>query len=221
MTPYQTLVAATTHDRESLTRIPLVIDALEGRMDRDRYLRFLSQAYYHVRQTVPLLTACRDHLPAHLAWMRPAFEEYIAEEQGHEAWILDDIRAAGGDADAVRDGGPGHAAEVMVAYAWDQIQRGNPVGFLGMVYVLEGTSVALALRAADQIQRVTGLPDSAFTYLRSHGALDVEHTDHFATLVDGLDHEADITAMVHAAKRFFRLYGDMFRDIRPEPAEAA
>jgi hypothetical protein len=221
MTPYQTLVAATTHDRESLTRIPLVIDALEGRMDRDRYLRFLSQAYHHVRQTVPLLTACRDHLPAHLAWMRPAFEEYIAEEQGHEAWILDDIRAAGGDADAVRDGGPDHAAEVMVAYAWDQIHRGNPVGFLGMVYVLEGTSVALALRAADQIQRVTGLPDSAFTYLRSHGALDVEHTDHFATLVDGLDHEADITAMVHAAKRFFRLYGDVFRDIRPEPAEAA
>ena len=221
MTPYQTLVAATTYDRESLTRIPLVIDALEGRMDRDRYLRFLSQAYHHVRQTVPLLTACRDHLPAHLAWMRPAFEEYIAEEQGHEAWILDDIRAAGGDADAVLDGGPDHAAEVMVAYAWDQIQRGNPVGFLGMVYVLEGTSVALALRAADQIQRVTGLPDSAFTYLRSHGALDVEHTDHFATLVDGLDHEADITAMVHAAKRFFRLYGDVFRDIRPEPAEAA
>jgi heme oxygenase len=221
MTPYQTLVAATAKEREDLTHIPLIIDALAGRIDRDRYLRFLGQAYHHVRQTVPLLTACRDHLPTHLAWMRPAFEEYIAEEQGHEAWILDDIRAAGGDADAVRDGGPDHAAEVMVAYAWDQIQRGNPVGFLGMVYVLEGTSVALALRAADQIQRVTGLPDSAFTYLRSHGTLDAEHTDHFATLVDGLDHEEDVATLVHAAKRFFRLYGDVFRDIRPEPAEAA
>lgn len=221
MTPYQTLVAATADERESLTRIPLVIEALEGRMDRERYLRFLAQAYHHVRQTVPLLTACRDHLPAHLAWMRPAFEEYIEEEQGHEEWILNDIRAAGGDADAVRDGVPDHAAEVMVAYAWNQIQRGNPVGFLGMVYVLEGTSVALALRAADQIQRATGLPNSAFSYLCSHGTLDLEHTDHFATLVDGLDREEDVRALVHAARRFFRLYGDVFRDIRSEPAAAA
>ena len=221
MTPYQTLVAATSQDREALTRIPLIVDALHGQIDRERYLRFLGQAYHHVRQTVPLLSACRDHLPSHLAWMRPAFEEYIEEEEGHEAWILDDIRAAGGDADAVREATPEHAAEVMVAYAWDQIQRGNPVGFLGMVYVLEGTSVALALRAADQIQRVTGLPDAAFTYLRSHGALDVEHTDHFATLVDGLDREPDIAALVHAAKRFFRLYGDVFRDIRSEPVTSA
>lgn len=221
MTPYQTLVAATAHERDSLTRIPLIIDALEGRIDRERYLRFLGQAYHHVRQTVPLLTACRDGLPPHLEWMRPAFAEYIEEEQGHEEWILNDIRAAGGDADAVRDGVPDHAAEVMVAYAWDQIQRGNPVGFLGMVYVLEGTSVALALRAADQIQRVTGLLDGAFTYLRSHGTLDMEHTDHFATLVDGLDREEDVRALVHAARRFFRLYGDVFRDIRSEPAAAA
>ncbi|MBU3694442.1 MAG: iron-containing redox enzyme family protein [Rhodocyclaceae bacterium] len=221
MTPYQTLVAATAQDREDLTRIPLIVDALQGQIDRERYLRFLGQAYHHVRQTVPLLTACRDRLPPHLAWMKPAFAEYIEEEQGHETWILDDIRAAGGDAEAVRQSLPDHAAEVMVAYAWDQIQRGNPVGFLGMVYVLEGTSVALALRAADQIQRVTGLPDAAFTYLRSHGTLDVEHTDHFSTLVDGLDGEPDVAALVHAAKRFFRLYGDVFRDIRRAATEAA
>lgn len=220
MTPYQTLVAATANERAGLTRIPLVIDALEGRIDRDRYLRFLGQAYHHVRQTVPLLTACRDKLPVHLAWMQPAFEDYIAEEEGHEVWILDDIRAAGGDAEAVCAGRPDHAVEVMVAYAYDQIQRGNPVGFLGMVYVLEGTSVALALRAADQIQRVTGLPDGAFTYLRSHGALDLEHTDHFATLVDGLERDEDISTLVHAARRFFRLYGDVFRDIHPQTAEA-
>ena len=37
----------------------------------------------------------------------------------------------------------------MVAYAYDTVQRRNPVGFFGMVYVLEGTSVALALSAAD------------------------------------------------------------------------
>ena len=53
--------------------------------------------------------------------------------------------------------------------------RRNPVGFFGMVHVLEGTSVALALHAADRIQQALGLPTRAFTYLRSHGELDQEH----------------------------------------------
>ena len=40
------------------------------------------------------------------------------------------------------------ATELMVAYAYDTIARGNPVGFFGMVHVLEGTSVSrVATRA--------------------------------------------------------------------------
>ena len=67
-------------------------------------------------------------------------------------------------------------AEVMVAYAYDLVNRRNPAGFFGMVFVLEGTSVAMALTAADQIQQALKLPDAAFSYLRSHGTLDQEHT---------------------------------------------
>ncbi len=36
----------------------------------------------------------------------------------------------------------------MVAYVYDYIARRNPVGFFGMVHVLEGTSTALATTAA-------------------------------------------------------------------------
>jgi hypothetical protein len=32
--------------------------------------------------------------------------EYIEEEYGHEQWILNDIKACGGDWEAVRDGRP-------------------------------------------------------------------------------------------------------------------
>jgi pyrroloquinoline quinone (PQQ) biosynthesis protein C len=146
----------------------------------------------------------------------------VAEEAGHEQWILTDIRCTGGNAAAVRDGAPGHATEVMVAYAYDAIVRRHPLMFLGMVHVLEGTSNALALVAADLIQRVLGLPDSAMTYLRSHGTLDREHVMHYARLVDQLDDEADRFAVVHGAKAFFRLYGDVFRSLPlPEQARAA
>jgi hypothetical protein len=89
-----------------------------------------------------------------------------------------------------------------------------------MVHVLEGTSVSLALLAADAIQQPLHLPDAAFSYLRSHGTLDQEHTAHFELLMDQIEDPRDQDAIVHAARAFFRLYGDVFRSL-PLPAAAA
>jgi len=133
--------------------------------------------------------------------------------------VYDKIAAE--DPSIVRNGIPGAATELMVAYAYDTIARGNPVAFFGMVLVLEGTSVALALHAADRIQACLDLPDGAFTYLRSHGVLDREHTHHLAALLDRVDDPSDQAAVVHAARMFYRLYGDIFRSLPlPSPVSA-
>jgi hypothetical protein len=58
----------------------------------------------------------------------------------------------------VRHGQPGLPIELMVAFLYDQIQRGNPMGFFGMVQVLEGTSVAIALTVADQLKAASACP---------------------------------------------------------------
>lgn len=207
------LLADTAAERAGLLGTPIIQGCLRGEVSLPSYLAFLREAYHHVRHTVPLMRAFRARLDAGRAWLEGPLDEYIEEEQGHDEWILDDIRACGGDAEAVRRGPPGHATEVMVAYAYDTIARRNPLGFFGMVHVLEGTSVSLALMAADQIQKPLGLPDSAFSYLRSHGTLDQEHTAHFELLMDRIDDPADQDAIVHAAKAFFRLYGDVFRSL--------
>ena len=207
---YERLIAATPAERAELFSAPIITDCLEGRVSQEGYLAFLGQAYHHVRHTTPLLMALGGRLPERLAWLRRAVAEYIAEEIGHEEWILEDIVAAGGDAAAVRASRPELPAELMVAYAYDLIDRGNPAGFFGMVFVLEGTSVALALTAADRIQAAIGLPDRAFSYLRSHGALDQEHTRHLATLLDQMTPE-DQAEVLRCARNFYRLYGDVFR----------
>ena len=207
------LLASTAEERAALTDTPIIRGALRGEVSLPSYLAFLTEAYHHVRHTARLLAACKGRLPQRLAWLGPELDHYIAEEAGHEEWILDDIAACGGDAQAVRRGPPRPATELMVAYAYDTIARGNPVGFFGMVLVLEGTSVALALQAADRIQRALCLPDHAFSYLRSHGELDREHTAHFARLMDLIDEPADQRAIVHAARMFYRLYGDVFRSL--------
>lgn len=218
---FERLQAATQEQRQGLVAAPIVQACLRGEVSLPSYLAFLREAYHHVRHTVPLLAACRDRLPARLAWLRTALDEYIDEEQGHDEWILSDIAACGFDPEPVRRGAPGFAAEVMVAYAYDTIARGNPLGFFGMVHVLEGSSVALALAAADRIQARLGLPDQAFGYLRSHGTLDREHTAHFARLMDAIGDPADQAAIIHAARMFYRLYGDLFRSLPPATDEVS
>ena len=207
------LLDQTAAARQGLLATPIIQGALRGEVSLPSYLAFLREAYHHVRHTVPLLRATQAALAPHQAWLHAPLAEYVEEEAGHDEWILDDIAACGGDAEAVRRGAPGHATEVMVAYAYDTIARGNPLGFFGMVHVLEGTSVSLALLAADAIQQPLALPDAGFSYLRSHGMLDREHTAHFALLMDQIDDPRDQAAIVHAARAFFRLYGDVFRGL--------
>jgi pyrroloquinoline quinone (PQQ) biosynthesis protein C len=219
---YAQLLQQTEQARMGLLSTPIIQGCLRGEVSLPSYVAFLTEAYHHVKHTVPLLQACKAALPPHHAWLNDAMDEYVEEERGHEEWILDDIRACGADADAVRNGQAGHAAEVMVAYAYDTIHRRNPLAFFGMVHVLEGTSVSLALMAADHIQQPLHLPDAAFSYLRSHGTLDQEHTAHFALLMDRIEGAADQHDIVHAARAFFRLYGDVFRGLPlPLPSPSA
>lgn len=208
------LIHATTPDRGYVFGAPIVQAALLGDVTREQYIEFLSQAYHHVRHTVPLLMACGANLPTRHDWLLRALADYIQEEAGHDEWILNDIEQAGGDAARVRHGTPGFATELMVAYAYDLVNRRNALGFFGMAFVLEGTSVQLATRAARTIQAALELPESATTYLRSHGELDIEHVRTFQHLVNRFDSVDDQKCVIAAAKAFFRLYGDIFRAIQ-------
>lgn len=221
MTFFQTLEHQTETARAELLGRPVIRRALAGQIDRATYLAFLHEAYHHVRHTAPLLMACGARLPARLEWLREAMAEYIDEEIGHHEWILNDIRAAGGDPDITRNGYPSLATETMVAYAYHTIDRGNPVGFLGMVHVLEGTSVALADAAADMIGKTLGLPRQAFSYLISHGSLDQQHVKFFEDLVDRIDSTEDRCELVRCANNFYRLYGAIFNTLESDPERAA
>ena len=213
MTFYQQLQDSTARERDYLLSAPIIEACRTGDINKEMYIAFLRQAYYHVRHTVPLLMATGGKLPQDYEWVRGAIAEYIDEEYGHQEWILNDIRACGGDAEAVRTGQPGLSIELMVAFLYDQITRSNPMGFFGMVQVLEGTSVAIALNVAEQLKKGLGLPLNAMSYLSSHGALDQEHLRFFESLMDKVEKPEDQQAIIHSAKVVYRLYGNMLREI--------
>jgi pyrroloquinoline quinone (PQQ) biosynthesis protein C len=211
--PHDELLALTATERSELLAIPFIKDGAQGKLQLNDYIAFLTEAYHHVKHTVPLLMACGARLPERLEWLREAMGEYISEETGHQEWILNDIAACGADAEAVRNGRPGLPAQLLVSYAYDTIARGNPVGFMGMVLVLEGTSTAVASNAANTLRSTLNLPPKAFSYLTSHGSLDQEHTRFYATLVNRMTDAGDWEALVHGAKVFYQLYGNVFRGL--------
>lgn len=213
MSFYTTLRQATLPEAQQLLTVPQLVDGLAGRISRETYIAYLTEAYHHVKHTASLMAAAKARMGASHAAFRDALDEYIAEETGHELWILDDIAACGADANAARDAPPRLATEMMVAFAYDYINRINPMGFFGMVYVLESTSVMLASRGASAVQQSLGLPPAAFRYLTSHGALDQQHMAFFEGLMNKVESADDQAAIIHVAKRMFVLFGDVFRSI--------
>ena len=210
---------ATQPERDYLLSSPIIARALSQQIVLPEYMEFLTQAYHHVKHTVPLLMACGARLPDEKEWLREAVAEYIEEEIGHQEWILNDIVACGGDREQSRNAQPSFATEMMVAYAYDTVTRINPLGFFGMVLVLEGTSIALADQAADAIAQSLALPPTAFSYLRSHGALDQDHVKFYEGLMNRIDDVQDQAQIIHSARRFYRLYAQVFRSI-DQPASA-
>jgi pyrroloquinoline quinone (PQQ) biosynthesis protein C len=210
---YDQLVEETEIQRRELYAVPQLAEALRGNISRETYVAYLTQAYHHVSHTVPFLMSMGAQLPAEKFWLQRPIGEYIREELGHEEWILKDIAAAGGDAAAARASTPHLETQMLVAYNYDYIRRKNPVGFLGMVFMLESTSVQIASRAADTIMSSLGLPKEAFTYLVSHGALDVGHMDFFAALADRIADANDRRSIIEVAQNTFRLFAGVLRSI--------
>ncbi|MGM0767105.1 MAG: AMP-binding protein [Pseudomonadota bacterium] len=216
---FDRLQAETAQARTHVSGAPVIQAVREGRMTLEGYTWFLTQAFHHVKHTVPLMMACGGRLPERLEEVRKALVEYIEEEYGHHEWILNDLQACGEDREERRASQPDLSIELMVTYLYHQIDRGNPAAFFGMVQVLEGTSIELATPLAQQIQRQLQLPDSAFSYLYSHGELDQGHFEFFRDLMNSITDPGDQQAIIDSARVVYRLYGDMLHRI-PVPAVA-
>jgi len=220
LTFFPKLVAATVAGQQSLASVPQIQDGLTGQISRETYIAYLTEAYHHVKHTVPLMQAAKARLDDAHDRFRHALDEYIAEETGHEEWILNDIRHCGGDAEAVRNGQPREATQRMVDFAYDYIARVNPMGFFGMVFVLEGTSVRLATQGAEAVARNLNLGPQCFSYLTSHGSLDMEHLVFFQKLMDEVEDPADQAAIIEVADAIFERFANVFRAIPHDRAVA-
>jgi hypothetical protein len=187
MSHFQQLLERTCCARQQFIEVPLIQETLRRGAPMNVYLDFLTQAYHHVKHTAPLMGLAASRCGAGERIYQSELFDYLAEERGHEEWILDDINALGGDSEAVRGGSPRFPCKIMVGHAYYLIEHISPYGLLGMIHVLEGISVTLAAKAVTAIRRSLQIASqNGFKYLTTHGELDADHTKRFERLLNGI-----------------------------------
>jgi pyrroloquinoline quinone (PQQ) biosynthesis protein C len=213
MSLFRQLIQQTATARREFIEIALIQEVMSKGATRQLYLDFLGEAYHHVKCTAPLLALAASRCGSDDRRYQTALFEYIEEERGHDEWILEDIEALGGNPEVVRQGSPHFPCRIMVGHAYYLVDRVSPYALLGMVHVLEGMAVALASNAARAINKT--IPTTAgagFKYLTTHGDLDIEHSKLFEKLIDEIS-PLHLPLIVASACDFYRLYGDIFRDL--------
>ena len=82
-----------------------------------------------------------------------------------------------------------------------------------MVFMLEGTSTQVATSMAHKIKQVLSLPNQAFSYLLSHGELDIEHFGFYEKLANQISNRVHQQLIIESAQICFDLYTAMLQNI--------
>ncbi|WP_286830523.1 MULTISPECIES: TenA family transcriptional regulator [Kordiimonas] len=210
---YDRLVAETEVDRAAFMALPIIRTALKGGLSKDVYLGYLSEAFHHVKHTVPLMALVNERLDEKHTAFQIGLAEYALEKRGQERWILHDIEHAGGDADAVKNGTPANETQALVDFAYEYIRQVSPMAIFGMIFVIERTGSGLAERAVEHLMETLGLPRKCFSYLLSHGFADLSEISFFEGLMAQVNDPKEQDAIVYMAKRMYGLYGQVFQAI--------
>ncbi len=212
---YDQLIKETTESKNKFYSRKIISKVIAEGVSKDLYLDYLVEAYNHVKFTCPLLEMSKN-LMSHSTdrIFIDAFDEYIDEEKGHEEWILNDIKNLGRNLDPIRKTDGDIAVRSMIGYMKYAITNITPYSMLGMIFVLEGTSVNIAQEAAEAIAKKNNLNlNKGFSYLISHGKLDISHVEFYKNLVNKVHDKNLQSIIIDTAKIIYLLWGNVFDEI--------
>jgi hypothetical protein len=187
---------------------PAISNFLTERNSRARYVAFLGRYFQMLQPVVPLVHVAVDHLPQRLDWLRDELLSYTQDESGRAEWLLRDLASAGGSPDLVTQARP--PANIRDLHAWLRtVALGDEaVGICGILYVIDATGMILGI-ASNRMQKRLALPDRAFTFLRSAGAVEREHARFLQRVLARLDSDRDRAVVAGCAARMYRLTGEV------------
>lgn len=184
-----------------------------GALEVRHYKGFLRESFHNTRQNPDTMAMFAAHFKSGNPGLKAKFLKHTAMELGHDELALDDLRALGEDAEAVRSGRPMIATEAMTGFIMLQIQHRNPLAFLGYSYHLESIPVRMSVAAMGALGRL-GIPANAVSFLKEHIEADPVHLKWNREYVEGFVRtQADLDAVIYGMRGTCELHGMMFQGI--------
>lgn len=165
--------------------------------DPEQYAWWLSQAYYFVKHSTPMLALSAglsaDNRPYHMRCL-----EHLSEEKGHDKMLLNDLKLMKRKIEDYPEL-EGTQAFYQTQYYW--IQHKSPMSFLGYIVILEGSAVMTGPQALEAAKS-----HKAHTFLSLHSEDDPDHLEKAFRMIEDLPpHEQEL--IVENARLATRLYG--------------
>jgi pyrroloquinoline quinone (PQQ) biosynthesis protein C len=207
-----TLVEMTDASRRELESVPKVHSMIHHGLPLAEYKAFLHDLYHIVWNFCPIMATAAARCSDEFREVRYALYERIEEEKGHEAWVLEDIEAMGGDVSDARANPPSAPVQAMIGFNFHGAERVHPCSVLGMLYMLEVVSSVYGGRVSDSIASAIGRDVAAggFKFLTSHATMDVDHMAKLNRLVKTIGDPGAQAAIVNSTRVNFYQFGRMF-----------
>lgn len=181
-----------------------------GGVTLDQYKSWLREVYYYVRENPQIQTFGAVYFRGKQRFMVRNVFKHALSEVGHEQLALNDYAALGGETKLIPYKNPLPSTTALTAFAYYQIHNKNPLGYLGYLFFLEFISTQLPQSVVDAFGDKVNVPDTAFTYLREHFELDMDHNRLIERYFDELVRtEADFEAIRYAMSVTANLFAKM------------
>ena len=196
---FNDLVHKTDSARKHFESNPHVMAAAADGMPKERYLRFLAELYAIVWHFNPLSAAAAARLPPELRHVQQYLYQHMQEEAGHDEWVLNDVRALGGDTEAVMKSRPLPHTQALVGFNYWTTEHEHPASALGMLYVLEVVASVYGEQLSDALKDSLFLDGEAgVSFLSSHAVADAKHMEDLRLVLDPISDEEAQRAIVNS-----------------------
>jgi hypothetical protein len=214
MSFFITLVESSDAHRRAIERMPKVHSMVHKGLSLPEYRAFLHDLYHIVWHFCPIMQVAVERCDESLAAVRCDLLERIQEETGHDAWVIEDIVAVGGDPGRARVDAPSVPVQAMIGFNYYAAERVHPCSVLGMLYVLEVIASVYGGKAADSIARATGREASAggFRFLSSHATMDADHMAKLNVLLKTIEDPVAQAAVINSTRVNFHQFGQLFTE---------
>jgi len=214
MSFFITLIESSDAGRRALEDLPRVHAMIHHGLTLREYQAFLHDLYYVVWHFCPVMAAAAARCGDEFRDVRYSLYERIEEEKGHEAWVLEDVAAVGGDVGFVKANPPSLPVQAMIRYNYHGAEHVHPCSVVGMLYMLEVVSSVYGGRVSDSIARALGRDVEAggFKFLSSHATMDLDHMAKLNVLVKTIADPDAQRSIISSTRVNFYQFGLMFGD---------